>query len=249
MYENEFLLLAKARASFYAFLNIYFTVLPDEQFVQSVRKDEFCGVLDNLKRDGEVHPEIAEGARLMRAYVSATKDLEPKRLAERLGVDRTRLYRGITPNFGPPPPYEALWIGNANDVTEVLQEISQIYGKSEFTVADDTHERLDYIGIELDYLEQLVQKEISAREMQDFDRVRSAVECQYTFCGHHLGEWAPNYITTALEYADTDFYEGHLRMLDGFIEQEREVLRQIVDKYSGGRLDSLRHTPSAQLRN
>jgi TorA maturation chaperone TorD len=233
LYENEFLLLAKARASFYAFLNIYFTVLPDEQFVQSVRKDEFRGVLDNLKRDQEVHPEIAEGARLMRDYLSATKDLEPQKLAERLGIDRTRLYRGITPDFGPPPPYEALWVGNANDGTEVLQEISHTYSESEFTLADDTHERLDYMGIELDYLEQLVQKEISARETQDVDRVRSAVECQYTFWKQHLGKWAPNYITTALEYADTDFYQGHLRMLNGFIEQEKEVLREIVEKYSG----------------
>ena len=166
----------------------------------------------------------------MRTYLSATKDLEPQKLAENLGVDRTRLYRGIIPNHSPPPPYEALWIDNAFSATALLQQISNIYLKNGFTLADDTHERFDYIGVELDYLHQLVQKEIAAREMKDVEGVRSAIECQSTFWGQHLGKWAPKYITKALEYADTDFYQGHLRMLNGFLELEKKALRHIIEK-------------------
>jgi len=212
----------KARASFYAFLNVHFIELPDETFTGILRSEEFLRVLRHLKRSREVHPEIAQGASLMRAYLSSTRALDDREIANRLGVDRTRLYRGVPAPHGPAPPYEALWIG-AGEESRVLQEMARIYAQSGFALNAGFRERLDYIGIELHYLERLVVNEISAREAQDEKLVQEAVDHERNFLRNHLGKWVPSFVSSALGHAQTDFYKGHLQMLEGFVEQEKEL--------------------------
>lgn len=226
-HEEDSIILTKARASFYAFVNIHFTHLPDTHFINNVRNEEFRGTLDDLKQNDQVHTGIANGAALMQTFLSSTVDLTVEELKEKLGVDRTRLYRGISPNIGPPPPYEALWMGNHSDSTELLQKIAGIYNMGGFRLHVDTNERLDYIGLELDFMEQLIQKEISARETVHTAEVRSMIGIEENFLRGHLGQWVPKFIAKALKYSDTDFYRGHMHMLNGLIEEEKKVLKML----------------------
>jgi putative dimethyl sulfoxide reductase chaperone len=220
---------AKARASFYAFLNIHFTELPDESFMAALRNQAFDSVLKELDLSEEVHPEIAEGASLMRSYLFSAKDLGDKEIVNRLGVDRTRLYRGVSSRHGPTPPYEALWIGPDKEPS-VLQEMAGIYAQSGFVLKVDLRERLDYIGIQLNYLERLVMNEISAREAGDEELAQESLAQERSFLENHLGKWVPAFVSSALGYAQTDFYRGHLRMLIGFIEQEKSTVSKLTDK-------------------
>jgi hypothetical protein len=57
--------LAKARASFCAFLNIHFRNVPDENFVTYLRKDIFCHALTQLKQNEQLQKETSTGASLM----------------------------------------------------------------------------------------------------------------------------------------------------------------------------------------
>jgi TorA maturation chaperone TorD len=215
---------AKARGSFYAFLGLHFLNLPDEAFVSGLRDSRFRGVLKELISGSEVHPEIAEGARLMDSYLERTENLKVAELAERLGKDRTRLYRGASFPKGPKPPYETLWL--KPDPTEAaLQEISAAYARSGFALKPTVHERVDYIGIELDFMEKLVADEISALEAGETGAVHTSVALEREFFCRHLGRWAPGFVVSGLELADTDFYKGHLHMLKGFLEQEEETLK------------------------
>ncbi|MBU2498582.1 MAG: molecular chaperone TorD family protein [Proteobacteria bacterium] len=220
--------LSKSRASFYAFLNIHFTDLPDQQFASELRKEAFRAALHDLEGDRAVRPEIARGAALMEAYLKGAKDLDARTLAERLGVDRTRLYRGVSPGYGPAPPYEALWVQKEGDLTALLQRISRAYADGGFILKDAVHERVDYIGIQFDYLEQLVLKEISARESGEEKTVRRLLKHQNAFLLEHLGQWVPRFVASALTYARTDFYKGHLHMLNGFIEEEGERIAWLI---------------------
>ena len=224
---HELLSLAKARVSFCGFLNIHFITLPDKDFVGRVRKDPFSRILSDLTQDECIEQDIAEGASLMRGYIDATRDLDIADLAERLGVDRTRLYRGVSPNYGPAPPYESLW-GDAPQGIETLQYLAQTYRLGGFTLKEDTRERLDYIGLELDYMAHLARKEVSALEAQDADVARGAQELQEVFVQEHLGRWVPLYVAKALDYAETDFYRGHLHMLNGFVVGQKKALKQLT---------------------
>jgi putative dimethyl sulfoxide reductase chaperone len=225
--ERSLASLGKARASFYAFVNIHFMELPDEEFASALRKEEFCSVLKDLEQSSENHPEIVEGASLMQAYVFETRALDDRQFAERLGVDRTRLYRGGSPNGDPTPPYESLWTGKDQD-SVLLQEIARIYMESGFALRADIHERIDYIGIQLNYLERVVMREVSAREAGDKKEIQMTLDHERNFIRDHLGNWVPSFVLSALDHAQTNFYRGHLHMLKGFIEQEKETITSMM---------------------
>ena len=151
----------------------------------------------------------------MRAYLDSAKDLGDKEIVNRLGMDRTRLDRGVSSHHGPTPPYEALWIGEGGE-SSVLQEIAGIYARNGFTVKADLQERLDYIGVQLNYMECLVMSEISAREAEDEGLIQKALGQERNFLENHLAKWVPNFVSSALGHAQTDFYRGHLHSAQRF---------------------------------
>lgn len=214
------------RASFYSFVNLHFLELPDELFVASLREADFISALESLGQSPEVHREINKGASLMASYLNETVNCSNRELANQLGMDRTRLYRGVSPTYGPVPPYEALWIDKNRD-SDLMPEIARIYQASGFVLKEDIQERLDYIGIQLSYMEQLAIKEIGAREAGNKEDVRAVLGSEKAFIQDHLGKWTPGFVMSALEHVRTDFYRGHLLMLRGFMEQEKEVLGKL----------------------
>jgi len=120
----------------------------------------------------------------------------------------------------------------------VLQEIARIYMESGFALRADVRERIDYIGIQLNYLERLVMREIAAREAGDKEEIQMALDHEREFIRDHLGKWVPGFVSSALAYAQTNFYRGHLHMLKGFIEQEKEMLPNMMSRENGGGVSS-----------
>lgn len=215
---------ARARASFCAFLNIHFTTLPDLGFVERIRSQQFGAVLDALAGNPDVEGELASGALAMRSFIVAQADAEPGALSDTLGVDRTRLYRGVSPTYGPPPPYEAVWGKGVTNVSAVLQVIAGIYRRNGMTVAPGAAERPDYVGIELDFLSTLATREAEAWESGDAAAARALITEEKAFLADHVGAWVPAFVERALAMAETDFYRGHLLMLRGFLVSEVERL-------------------------
>ena len=228
--EQDLAELAQARASFFAFLNVHFTTLPDLEFVQRIRGEEVTCVLDALVADETLHPDVIAGASLMRSYLRSTLKMVVPKLAEELCVDRTRLYRGVSPSYGPPPPNEVVWGNRASSVALVLQEIAEIYRQAEMAVSPEAHERLDYIGVELDFQYQLAQREAEAWRAGDQDKARGLLKRQADFLPDHLGQWFPAFVERALTYAETDFYRGHMQMLRGFLADEQRRLQELVEE-------------------
>ena len=118
--------IAKARAAFYSLLNVHFTTLPDQSFIQQIRNNEFAAMLDSIIKDDSVAKDVVVGATLMRDYIEKTRSDAIPDLAEKLGVDRTRLYRGVAPGYGPPPPYESVW-SSGGEGTAILQAVAGVY--------------------------------------------------------------------------------------------------------------------------
>lgn len=234
MNEQELAEIAKTRATFLAFLNVHFTTLPDATFVQRIRSDEFLSVLQALAGDEMLSADLTTGAALMRDYVRATLDMAVPQLSDALGVDRTRLYRGVSPQYGPPPPNEAVWIKSNDSVSAVLVAIAEVYRQSEMAVAPSAHERLDYIGVELDFHYQLAQCEADAWLAGDSIKARGLLKRQAGFIREHLLQWVPAYIAKALTMVETDFYRGHLKMVGAFLVEEQARLEQLLEETGGG---------------
>lgn len=225
---QELATIAKARAAFYSFLNVHFTSLPDATFVQKIRDAEFTGMLDSLAKDSSVAKEIADGARLMRDFIGQTKSDDVVKLSEKLGVDRTRLYRGVAPNYGPPPPYESVWNGSGQG-TAVLQAIAAIYRQAGLARSPDATERIDYIGVELDYMREMATRQAAAWESGTRDAANQTLKAECAFSTEHLG-WVLPFVDKALEQVETNFYKGHLLMLRQYIAEDQERLQALVEE-------------------
>jgi TorA maturation chaperone TorD len=217
---------ARARAAFCTFLNSHFTTLPDEAFVEQMRGSACSAMLAALVADSSVEDNLAAGADLMAAYLRATSAEPPAELARILGVDRTRLYRGITPDYGPPPPYELVWSKTYRDVT-LLQILTRQYREQGLALSLEATERPDYIGVELEFFRALVVREAEGWEAGTPEGANAALaarEAQRTFLDGHLAAWARLYVDQVLSQARTDFYQGHLLMLQGFLSSEQQSL-------------------------
>lgn len=215
---------ARTRASFYSLLNVHFVTLPDIGFVEWIRSQEFISALENLATDQAFPTDLTEGASLMLTYLRSKADAEAACLSEELGVERTRLYRGISPQYSPTPPCEGAWIIGQTDITKILQKLSEIYRRSGMVLSTDARERLDYIGVELDYMRLLALREAECWQSGDEDTARELLREQESFLREHLGQWAPFFIEKALSKAENDFYRGHLIMLRGFLSNEKEYI-------------------------
>jgi putative dimethyl sulfoxide reductase chaperone len=219
--------IARARAAFSSFLNIHFNLLPDEKFVKRMRHKEVISMLQVLPKDESVNEDLATGASLMEKFLQDTRNDTPAQLSEKLGVDRTRLYRGLSPSYGPPPPYEMVWSKTWQEVT-LLQVLSRMYGENGLGPSKDIIDRLDYIGLELEFLHALAMRETAAWEANETEMAGSLLEVQRHFFREHMEQWVPSYVEKALEWAKTDFYQGHLLMLRGFISDQGKIFSKIA---------------------
>lgn len=216
---------ARARAAFAAFLNLHFMTLPDEAFVEQMRSPACAEMLERIQHDPSAGPDLAAGAAHMRAALEATRAEPPAALAQMLGVERTRLYRGVTPRFGPPPPYEMVWSKTFADVT-LLTALAARYRDAGLMQAADSRERADYIGVELDFVQALAAQEAEAWTAGAHGQAASLRAAQRSFMDQHLAAWVPAYVEQALGHAQTGFYRGHLLLLRGFLAAEQQALAE-----------------------
>ncbi len=226
---QELAQLARARAAFLSFLNLHFQVLPDVSFVERVRNGDLTSVLEALKSDPSDDVEIATGASLMEDFIDKTRNVDAAKLSDDLGVDRTRLYRGVAPSYGPPPPYEMVWSKNVQDIS-VLTTIAGIYAEAGLATSPDAHNRVDYIGVELDFVRELASREAAAWESGDADTANKWLKVQSSFMSEHVGAWVPAFIDKAMQQVETDFYKGHMLMLRGFLKSEQQELSELVSE-------------------
>ncbi len=224
---QELASMARARAAFYSFLSVHFTTLPDGTFVERIRSGDVTSMLEALVNDEAAGADIATGASLMRDFLDKTRSDDPPQLAEKLGIDRTRLYRGVSPTYGPPPPYEMVWSKTWQDV-RLLETLAGIYRETGLAPSPDSKERPDYIGVELDFMRELALREANAWESAALQTATKLLESQNVFVTEHLGQWVLDFVVKALEWAKTDFYKGHLLMLRGFIADERQELASLA---------------------
>ena len=219
--------IARTRAAFYSFLSVHFTTLPDQAFVERMRGEDMSSMLEALVNDESVEADITAGASLMRDHLNKTRNVEMSELSQALGVDRTRLYRGLSPSYGPPPPYEMVWSKTRQDVG-LLVDLAGTYREMGLSPSPDVSERMDYIGVELDFMRELALREAAAWESNSPESAAKLLESQHVFLDAHLREWVPFFVDKALEQAETDFYRGHLHMLRGFIASEQQELASLL---------------------
>ena len=198
---------ATDRANTYRTLAHIFNHAPDASFVERMRSIDPIKLLP-LNTNADVRQGLDEIIR----YVEDTRDYQVDNTAEDLARDWTRLVRGLSPRLGPVPPFESLYRGRETDEISTLHTLAQVYWHSGAAFENTPSNRHDYIGVELDYLRFLSEKEADAWLHEDNDAAWRWLSSVRAFVREHLDLWAGTYCDGAIVAARTDFYRGFLRI-------------------------------------
>lgn len=137
-----------------------------------------------------------------------------------LAVERTRLYRGVN-SRGPRPPYEAEWDEYAPTEAVTIGGVSATY--REAGRGQSTQDRVDYLGVELGFYQQLLGDEVVALQAGDREEAQRACERRSQFLATHLGKWVPSYVRYGRGQTDDAFYLGHLAFVQALLEIEQGI--------------------------
>jgi putative dimethyl sulfoxide reductase chaperone len=213
---SELAKVARARSGMYIFLAAIFNNRPDVELVKRLRS---IGVDTFLcpTEFGDIHEDVSRGLELMSDFVQETMDMPEEEVRQLLGVDWTRLFRGLRPGYGPPPPYESINIEDDNATLDVLKSLSRYYQLEN----GEPHNRLDYIGMELEYLGYLYDNEAIEWERRNLKEAAETSQEAMQFFMEHPGRWVEKFCENAQEQANTNFYSGFLRLCKGMIGEAR----------------------------
>lgn len=133
--------------------------------------------------------------------LDASWDAPDEMLMADLSRDRAVLIRGLTPD-GPRPPYESLYRGGACSA-EVLASAKGRYDRFGFRVADEVHEAVDYLGIEMLYEAALLR---SADACANQETAKALMTEARDFLSGRLAPFMKSYAEEVRRYARTDFF-------------------------------------------
>lgn len=176
--------------------------------------------------DERLQMALAAMAAAYETAAAAAKEAEPIPADELIGgprslaVERTRLYRGVD-SRGPKPPYEAEWDEFAPTEAVTVGGVSAAY--REAGRGQSTQDRVDYLGVELGFYQQLLGDEVVALQAGDREEAHMASERRSRFFAAHLGKWAPIYVRYGLDQTNDAFYQGHLAFVQALLEIEQRI--------------------------
>lgn len=159
-------------------------------------------------------------------FATALADPAPD-LAERLGIEHTRLFRGIQKHYGPPPPYESLYRG-AELMGPPALAVRAAYaeaGLSGVVPADGLPDGLD---TELRFLALLAFNEGECWAAGASQTATEQIERQRLFLDAHLLCWLPAYVPQIEAQAQEPLYRAALAMMLDYAEQARAELDDLT---------------------
>ena len=222
--SREMAELAEQRSAVYAFLSSIFMVLPDQGFVGRLKDGRMGTLLDALSAD-DIPSDIETGVRLIQGYLTSIQAVPADQVETDLAVERARLLRGIKPGYGPPPPYESVYRGAAdNSASQTLLQVKRAFADAGVSVPESVHEPADYIGLELELMRHLANQEAQAWRAGDEAQARVWLDKQKAFLTDHLALWIPRFADLMAEHAALGFYQGVAGIMKGFVMSDHAHL-------------------------
>ena len=210
---------ASARAGAYSFLALLCNQRPERSLVQRLRDLGVDGLV-NAVDVGEAEGPVRRGLQEMADFVLETAEVPDTEVQEILAVDWTRLFRGVRPGYGPPPPYEGVYTDG--DGLRAMHAVAHVYHTYGVTPAQGgAGNRPDYLGLELDFLRYACEQQALAYEQGEEEIVERWTEAERAFLTEHTAKWAPAYCERADGEARTGFYKGALHLIKGVLNEAR----------------------------
>lgn len=216
--------MATARSGMYDFL-AGMCVKPSEKLVTAILNHSL-----NLPTDASLPAELREAAEAMRNY-------DPKMprddLETALQIEYTKLFRGVTKGYGPPPPYESVYKEGALQ-GKVTGYVSKTYAQYGVKVPNAAGNLPDYIGMELKFMSVLASKEAEAWG-KDRTRALELIVAEKQFVKEHLLSWIPEFCSKAGEISGMDFYKSMMQLFPAVLKWDSSILDDLAETVSNPR--------------
>jgi putative dimethyl sulfoxide reductase chaperone len=216
--------LAQVRRSVYELLSAFYLDLPDRAMIQSIFDPDFERELSSVASAFETG-EIRDGLRLIHGFISSFRKKPEEETLKRIAVDRTKLFRGISEETGPPPPYESVYREQRTDGAS-RAEVFRFYGKLGVTPPETITESPDYLGVEIDFMRLLCRQEEEAWRNGNPYRALELLSAGLEFLNEHLLKWVPLFCERMFEKAELDFYRGLARFTSGFLTYDSHLVEE-----------------------
>lgn len=174
------------------------------------------GIQERIAGARNLHPLLGEGWGEIARFLNG---VDRTRLAEMVADEYTRLF------IGPPEPevnlYESHYLtGRLLDrpLAVIRAFLKEIGLEKEAGYAEPE----DFLAFELEIMRRLIARQALAPEPDEETR---AVNVQAAFLKQHLLVWAPSAAKDLSEAKSARFYRGVARLLQGFLELERDLFK------------------------
>lgn len=171
--------------------------------------------------------DLDAGYRLVESYLAGFEgktEEECAALLEDLAADYAKVFLAAGDATGKAAfPYESIYAGFDSAFGGSLQmNLSALYASKGLTMREDMFKIMeDHIGLELNYMAELLKEE--AEDEAAADDLRKQ---QREFFQTHLINWALQFAADIYKYTERDFYKGIARMTMGFLEAEQAFFRE-----------------------
>ena len=184
--------------------------------------ERLCNGLPAASGDKTSNP-IVDGLLALRNALPPAGDAV---VGDALAVDYTRLFSGIKPGYGLPPPHESIHRGAATP-TDVFTQVLASYTEAGFPALEEAAAPPDHIGVELRFIALLCHKEMEAWRAGAADAAVRALEQQRDFLDSHLLLWAPQFWTTVKAQAQHAFYRALAALALDAMTEDRALLEEM----------------------
>lgn len=148
------------------------------------------------------------------------QDLEG--LTLKLAQEHTRLFCGISEEYGPPPPYESLWREGVL-MGESTVQVARSYLEAGYQ-PDGRFAPLDHLVEELRFMASLCNGEHEAQTNSDAELAAQLRDKQLRFLADHLGIWIGEYSSKIAEQSTEAFYRSLAQVTATVVAQDAAEL-------------------------
>lgn len=172
------------------------------------------GIEDRARAADGLHPLLGAGWRDIAAFLAATPG---PGLGEAAGDEYTRLF--LNPFSREVNPYESFYL-TGHLLDRPLAVLRTDLAEMGIAREEGYSEPEDFLAFELDVMRRLIDRQADAA---DPDGESHCLNVQAAFLKRHLLVWAPRAARDLAGASSAVLYRGVGRMLEGFLEMEREL--------------------------
>ena len=216
-----------ARQYAYDILRRFFVEEPGKEYLKPFVQKNMIDFFP-FKEDS---PEILEGIKDIKAYLSSHDVINIERHFEEIHWDYTRMFIG--PFSLPAPPWESSYVRKDKLLFQgTTMNVRKTYEKYGMVVTDFNIEADDHIGLELDFifkLNELCIQEIESDSPGSKKSLEHLIKEQQLFLTEHLLKFSQSFSETVVKEANTQFYQGLAKILHHYLLIDSIVLKELMN--------------------